>query len=126
MDIEPTIRQAREMGAPILPDEEFKDLLHLLAADFPGSEIDWDEGAGESWGLIMEHGKSLILLHRELPLIFATREIASRPPLLIVVISDFNDEILQMTRAEVEELFATRILDIKAPFSVNQLWYHTV
>jgi hypothetical protein len=97
--------------------------------------IDWDEKAGEIWGLILNDTHTVAMVCTILPMVFYREDIIGdldstfNYDVVHIPVNSFDAKYLSLKKGIMAEMFGIDDIDIDSgenPFSVNDLYYSTV
>jgi hypothetical protein len=97
--------------------------------------IDWDEKAGETWGLILDDTHTVSMVCTILPIVFYREDIIGNLDstfnydVVLIPVNSFDEKILTLKKCMMAKIFGIDGIDIDAgenPLSINDLYYSTV
>lgn len=100
-----------------------------------GSQLEWDDGAGEDWARVLAGGRVVVLVCMLGPLLIVTGDIAAdvagiAAKLLVISVPSIDDEILECQGESLRAAFGEQGWDETdfdmTCFSAGDLWYMTV
>jgi hypothetical protein len=135
IDLTESINEALAIPTQCTP-ERVKATLNRISAHNHMWNVDWDDLAGEAWGVVLSPEETVALVCSKLPLVLIKEavlagisESLSGKELVVVPVQDFGVKQFIVERGKIEEVFGVRGTDIdsgESPFSINDLWYCTV
>lgn len=97
--------------------------------------IDWDENAGETWGVILNNIHTISIVCTILPIIFYRADIINNldsifnSDIVLVPADSFDEKSLTLKKGMIAKIFGIDNIDIDEgmnPFSINDLYYCTI
>ena len=97
--------------------------------------IDWDEKAGETWGVVLNDTNTISIVCSILPIVFYRGDIIRNLDsifnydIVLIQVISFDEKSLSMKKGMMAKIFGIDGIDIdkgENPFSVNDLYYSTV
>lgn len=97
--------------------------------------VDWDERAGEAWGVILNDTSTVAIVCTTLPIVFYRGDIINSLDtifdydIVIISVNSFDEKSLILKNGTIAQIFSIGDIDIdtsEKPFSVNDLYYSTV
>jgi hypothetical protein len=113
-------------------DDDVRIALAAVVGGAPSRTVDWDTGAGEEWGRVLEQGEVVGLVSARLPL--AITRSWRLPDVEVIDVDDFEAAALCAEAGALSEAFPelaallasdSSLLDLGA-FSALDLWFLTV
>lgn len=114
--------------------ENVLSALAAICAAAPGATADWDEGAGEGWGRVIQGGAVVAYVCAWSPIVALKRDIAgalSEPrlePATVLEVVDMSDDRYFIDRGTLERLYRWPISPVfnSERFSMDDLYCETV
>lgn len=97
--------------------------------------IDWDEKAGETWGIILNNTHTVAIVCTILPIVFYRDDIIGNLDstfdydIVLVPVNSFDEKSLTLKKGMMAQIFGIDGIDIDTgenPLSINDLYYSTV
>ncbi len=97
--------------------------------------IDWDEKAGETWGVILNYTLTVSIVCKILPIVFYREDIIGNLgstfnyDIVLIPVNSFDEKSLTLKNGMMAKIFGIDGIDIdtgESPLSINDLYYSTV